>query len=189
MTQIPTHPDLLRGVNLYLIGMMGAGKSTLGQRIAQAMGYRFMDTDALVEKTTGQSIPALFATSGEAAFRDLEAAILRELTPYKGLVVATGGGIVLRQENWGHLHQGVVVWVDAPLSVLEQRLGNDTERPLLQRPDWRDHLATLLAQRQRRYQEADIHLPVAPGESVTATCDRLLTLLQARILPPAGQPQ
>ncbi|WP_315874576.1 shikimate kinase, partial [Leptolyngbya sp. PCC 6406] len=191
----PTHPDLLRNVSLYLVGMMGAGKSTLGKRLAAVLKYRFFDTDTLIEQTAQRSIGDIFAEAGESTFRDLETAVIRELAPYTRIVVSTGGGMVLRRENWGHLRQGVVVWVDVPLRELENRLALDRGRPLLQRPDWRDHLATLLSQRQALYREADLHLQINPGESVEESCDRMITLLQSqvrseptRVRPANGKP-
>ncbi|MDA0674248.1 MAG: shikimate kinase [Cyanobacteria bacterium] len=177
--------DLLRGVNLYLVGMMGAGKSTLGQVVAQRLGYHFLDTDTVIESVAQRPITEIFATDGEAAFRALETAVLQQVVAYTRSVVATGGGMVLRRENWGLLRHGVVVWLDVPLTVLTQRLQRDQSRPLLQRPDWQAHLANLMAQRRPLYQEADIHLTVPGGESVEAVGDRLMAALRDRILPEA----
>lgn len=176
--------DLLRGANLYLVGMMGVGKSTIGQAMATRLGYRFCDTDTVIEQVTQQTIPAIFETSGEAEFRALESQVLSQLSPYTRLVIATGGGIVLDQENWWHLRQGVVVWIDVPLDELERRLQGDANRPLLQRPDWQQHLATLLSDRRQRYAQADIHFTVTAGETTDAICDRLVERLRDRILPP-----
>ena len=176
--------DLLRGANLYLIGMMGAGKSTLGRLMAERLGYRFFDTDAVVEQAAGQTIADIFATAGEASFRDTESQVLEQLSPYTRLVVSTGGGIVLRQQNWWHLRQGVVVWVDTPLEELQRRLQRDQRRPLLRRPDWQQYLADLLVERRSRYAEADIQLAIHSGESAAEACDHLVDRLRDRILPP-----
>lgn len=176
--------DRLKGTNLYLVGMMGAGKSTLGQYLAQQLTYRFFDTDTLIEQAAGQTIPEIFAQSGEAAFRDLETQVLTQLSPYTRLVVATGGGIVLRRQNWGQLCYGVVVWLDVPLAELERRLKGDGTRPLLQRPDGSEHLAQLLEDRRCLYQEADIHLTVNAGETVAAIAERLLMQLGDRLQVP-----
>ena len=100
------------------------------------------------------------------------------------MVIATGGGIVLDQENWWHLRQGVVAWIDVPVEELVRRLQGDANRPLLQRPDWPSHLANLLSDRHARYAQADIHLTVTAGESTEAICDRLVERLRDRILPP-----
>lgn len=183
MSETPTR-DLLRGANLYLIGMMGAGKSTLGTVMAEKLGYRFFDTDTLIEQVAHQTIPEIFQSSGEAAFRSVESQVLGQLSPYTRLVVSTGGGIVLEQQNWWHLRQGVVVWLDVPLPELERRLQGNKNRPLLQREDWQQHLANLLDSRRRRYAEADIHLTVLSDESIEETSDRLIERLKDRILPP-----
>lgn len=179
-----TQSELLRGVSLYFVGMMGAGKSTLAQIMAARLGYRFFDTDTLIEQATGRSIPDIFQVSGEAEFRALEHRVLHDLSAYTRLVVATGGGSVLNSENWGHLRQGVVVWVDVPMTELQRRLQGNHQRPLLQRQDWREHLAYLLETRRPLYAEADIHLPVGEREDSNQICDRLVSLLQERILPP-----
>lgn len=176
--------DLLRGANLYLVGMMGAGKSTLGQVMAQKLGYRFCDTDTVIEQAAQQSIPEIFASAGEAEFRALESQVLSQLSPYTRMVIATGGGIVLDQENWWHLRQGVVAWIDVPVEELVRRLQGDASRPLLQRPDWPLHLANLLSDRQARYAQADIHLTVAPGETTVDIGDRLVERLRDLVLPP-----
>lgn len=176
--------DLLRGANLYLVGMMGAGKSTIGKVMAERMGYRFCDTDTVIEQATQKTIPEIFASSGEAEFRAIEHQVLSQLSPYTRMVISTGGGIVLDQQNWWHLRQGVVVWLDVPVEELVRRLEGDANRPLLQRPDWQQHLANLLDSRRSRYAEADIHLSVLPGETTEVICDRLITRLKDRILPP-----
>jgi shikimate kinase len=164
--------------------MMGAGKSTLGAEMATRLGYRFLDTDTLIEQATQQTIPQIFAAEGEAGFRALEHQVLSQVSPYTRLVVSTGGGIVLDPENWWHLRQGVVVWIDVPVAELQHRLQGDETRPLLQRADWPEHLARVLEERRSRYAEADIHLTVAVGETPEVICDRLCDRLQARILPP-----
>ena len=104
----------LEGLNLYLVGMMGTGKSALGQPLAEALGYRFIDADSTVEQAAQRSIGEIFASDGEASFRALETAVLNQIAGWHCLVVATGGGVVTRQENWGHMRQGVVIWLDAP---------------------------------------------------------------------------
>ncbi|MBD0337485.1 MAG: shikimate kinase [Cyanobacteria bacterium Co-bin13] len=176
-----TNADFLKGTNLYLIGMMGAGKSTTGKRLAQGLGYRFFDTDALIEKAVGQSVAEIFETQGEEAFRGMETQVLSQLAAYTRLVVATGGGIVTQQMNWSYLQHGVVIWLDVPLNLLEQRLQGDVGRPLLQRPDWPQTLQALLSQREPLYAQADLRLTVAAGEDEDAIAARLLTLLQQRV--------
>ena len=155
----------LKGVNLYLVGMMGAGKSTTGRLVAQALGYRFFDTDELITQVAGQSIPQIFADAGEASFRQLETQVLAQLSPYKTLVVATGGGIVLEQMNWSYLQHGLVVWLDVPLDPLWARLQGDHSRPLLRDPSPYQRLEWLLQQRRPLYAQADVHVVVDPMHS------------------------
>jgi shikimate kinase len=158
----PTHQELaqrLQGLNLYLVGMMGAGKSAVGRPLADALGYRFVDADTVLEGAAGRTIPEIFASEGEAQFRQLETAVLGQISGWHSLVVATGGGVVTRPENWGHMRQGVVVWLDAPAQLLLARLGSDpTPRPLLQADDLGSRLRQLLAERQPLYAQADLHV-------------------------------
>lgn len=161
--------DQLQGVNLYLIGMMGCGKTTIGHWLAQALGYQFFDTDQLIEASTGQTIPAIFANEGETRFRDLETQVLAELSPYFRLVIATGGGIVQRPQNWGYLHHGIVIWLDVVPDLLITRLRADPNpRPLLQTEDPYGTLLQLLDQRRPLYAQADIHIriedPTSPAQ-------------------------
>ena len=95
--------DRLQGLNLYLIGMMGTGKTTVGQRLAKELGYRFFDTDVLIERVAQKSINELFAEEGETFFRDLESRVLGEVSACTRSVIATGGGAVLRPVNWSYL--------------------------------------------------------------------------------------
>ncbi len=187
----PTHGDLARrleGLNLYLVGMMGTGKSAVGRPLAAALGYRFLDADTSVERVAGRSIPELFAEVGEPGFRDLETAVLGQIASWHSLVVATGGGVVTRPENWGHMQQGVVVWLDAPPELLLQRLAADpSPRPLLQTADPESQLTRLLSQRQRLYAQADLHIRQA-GEPIEQVAETVLaqlpTILKQRQAPP-----
>ncbi len=177
----------LHGLNLYLVGMMGAGKSAVGRPLAQALGYRFIDADEALERTAGRSIPQIFAENGEEGFRAMETAVLNQLAQWHSLVVATGGGVVTRPANWGHLHQGVVIWLDAPEEVLLQRLRVDpTPRPLLADPDPGARLRHLLEQRRPLYAQADLHVSQG-AESVEGVATRVLEALPA-ILRDAAQP-
>jgi shikimate kinase len=161
-------PDLLRrrleGINLYLVGMMGAGKSAVGRPLARALGYRFVDADTAIEQVAGRSIPSLFADEGEAGFRDLETAVLGQIAGWHSLVVATGGGVVTRPENWGHMRQGVVIWLDAPEAELLRRLNADTTpRPLLSSDDPAARLQALLQERLPLYGQADLRISQGDG--------------------------
>lgn len=174
--------DFLKKTNLYLIGMMGAGKTTIGRKLASRLGYRFVDTDALIEQAAGQSVTSLFEQAGEAAFRTLETQVLAQVSAHTCLVVATGGGIVTQSMNWSYLRHGVVIWLDTPVAVLASRLAGDTSRPLLKAVDLPAKLTALLAERGDRYAQADISIPY-DGRSMGKTCDRIITTLQQSVRP------
>ncbi|MBM0740473.1 shikimate kinase [Phormidium sp. CLA17] len=183
--------DFLKGTNLYLIGMMGAGKTTLGKHLAQELGYRFFDTDSVIEQVAQQSIPDLFAAEGESGFRALETQVLAELSAYTRLAIATGGGIVLRQQNWSYLRHGIIVWLDVPLSELHRRLQEDQHRPLLQTseqapeqaPDLSLRLQTLMDQRQALYAQADVQVSYIPNESLNQLAARAIEHIRQRLKP------
>ena len=127
--------SLPQSLNLYLIGLMGSGKTTIGKALSEKLSYRFFDTDAVIEQAAQQSIAQIFATSGEATFRQLETQVLAELSAYRRLAIATGGGIILDRQNWSYLKHGLIVWLDAPVEDICDRLQGDTSRPLLQGAD------------------------------------------------------
>lgn len=147
----------LRGTSVYLVGMMGAGKTTIGRELSYQLGYRFTDTDALIEAVAQKSIPDIFAQQGETEFRNLESQVLQELSQYPRMTIATGGGIVLRKTNWRDLRNGIVVWLDVPPEILVERLqADDTTRPLLATADPVATLNKLLDRRRSLYALADI---------------------------------
>ncbi|MEY3543871.1 MAG: hypothetical protein RLZZ247_28 [Cyanobacteriota bacterium] len=179
----------LEGLNLYLVGMMGSGKSTAGRHLAELLGYRFLDADTSIEQVAGRSIPELFASEGEAGFRALEAAVLNQIASWHSLVVATGGGVVTRPENWGQLHQGVVIWLDAPEALLLERLRSDaTPRPLLQTADPAARLTALLAERQPLYAQADLHI-VQDGRPAEQVAAQILEALPGVLKERTAAPQ
>ncbi|MGB3511232.1 MAG: shikimate kinase [Microcoleaceae cyanobacterium] len=154
---------MLKGVNLYLVGMMGAGKTTLGYLLAQQLGYRFLDTDSLISQAAGKSINEIFADDGEEAFRQLETKVLAEISSYKKLTIATGGGIVINPFNWSYLQHGIVIWLDVPVEELYRRLQDDRSRPLLQDDDPLGKLHSLFEERRPLYANADVHINVVGG--------------------------
>ncbi|MBD2454664.1 shikimate kinase [Nostoc sp. FACHB-87] len=169
--------SLLQGVSLYLIGMMGAGKTTVGRLLAQQLGYGFVDTDDVITQATGRSINQLFAEEGETAFRQLESDVLAQISAHIKLTVATGGGIVLRRENWSYLRHGLIVWLDVPVELLYTRLAEDNTRPLLQDPDPQGKLRSLLEQRQPLYAQADLHIIVNEGETPEQIANRVMAAI------------
>jgi len=179
----------LEGLNLYLVGMMGSGKSTAGRHLAERLGYRFLDADSSIEQVAGRSIPELFASEGETGFRDLEAAVLNQIASWHSLVVATGGGVVTRPENWGQLQQGVVIWLDASDALLLERLSADpTPRPLMQSDDPAERLAELLRQRRPLYAQADLHI-VQDGRSADQVAEQILEALPGVLKERTAAPQ
>jgi shikimate kinase len=165
---------MLNGVSVFLVGMMGVGKTTIGQLLAERLDYDFLDVDQFIEQATGQTVSTIFAESGEAIFRQLETATLSQVSARLRRVVATGGGIVLAQENWSYLKHGVIVWLDVPVEQLKDRLSQDTTRPLLQNQDLTARLSQLLEERRSRYAQADIHIQVMPDETPEQTMERII---------------
>ena len=165
--------------NLVLCGFMGCGKSTVGRLLAARCGMTFVDTDSYLEEQLGQSISSLFATEGEAVFRAHETAVCRTLGARDGLVLATGGGAVLRDENVEALRKnGVIVWLQVGVDCVLERLRDDCTRPLLQRPDKEDAVRTLLHDRAPLYaRAADITVDAEADPQVVV--DRLLDALRA----------
>lgn len=138
--------------NIYLVGPMGAGKSTIGRMLAKELGLPFYDSDHEVEARTGANIPWIFDMEGEDGFRERERHVIKELCEERGVVLATGGGAVTQTENRKHLGtHGFVVYLKATVATQLERTAKDTKRPLLQRPDRRAVLETLLAQRDPFY--------------------------------------
>lgn len=182
-------PQQLKGLSVYLIGMMGSGKSTLGHHVAKALGYRFLDTDTLIEKAAGQPISKIFAESGETAFRELETQVLGQVASFKKMVVATGGGIVVERQNWHFLHYGVTVWLDASVEVLYSRLKSDRHRPLLQTDNPQKTLQTLLNQRKHLYDQADVRVSITQNEAPDKVAKRILTAIQGTIKPDLIPPE
>ncbi|MBD2089404.1 shikimate kinase [Microcoleus sp. FACHB-1515] len=164
----------LKGTNLYLIGMMGAGKSTIGRLVAKQTNYRFFDSDTVIERAAGQTVSEIFAQSGESEFRQIETQVLGELASYPRSVIATGGGVVLDRKNWGYLHHGVVIWLDVPINVLYTRLQGNTTRPLLQTDDLQERLSALYAERSPLYALADVRIPISAEDLPNRVTQRVL---------------
>lgn len=163
----------LKGVTLFLVGMMGAGKSTTGKALADQLGYKFFDTDVLIEQLAQKPINDIFSESGEETFRELETQVLSELSSYRKLVVATGGGIVLRKMNWSYLRHGLVVWLDLSAQDLWERLKDDNSRPLLKTDNPLQTLEQKLEERHELYNQADVHVSI-PGNADLASVQELI---------------
>ena len=143
--------------NIFLTGFMGAGKSTIGRRLAKRIGYHFIDLDELITAREGCSIPAIFSAHGEDYFRACEAAVLAEQAAAVRVVFATGGGIVGRAENRALMRRiGYVVYLRADWPTLEKRLARSKGRPLADPLRGRDAIRRLWQSRLLWYEEADL---------------------------------
>ena len=144
--------------NLVLIGLSGCGKSTIGKRLARKLRMPLLDTDTMIEKNSGRTIPDIFARDGEEGFRTMESACAREAAAYDGAVISTGGGMILREENMDALSKnGIIVFIDRhPSHILRSTTLGD--RPLVQND--RDRLFRLYAERIALYRRhADVTIP------------------------------
>ncbi|WP_320673533.1 shikimate kinase [Prochlorococcus sp. MIT 1341] len=179
------HPlkERLGGRNLYLIGMMGSGKSSTAVPLAKMLDYKFIDIDEIIEKSTKKSIQRIFAEDGESSFRAIEHQVLNEVGQHHSLIVATGGGVVTNSENWGILHQGIVIWLKLHKSDLLKRLKADSnERPLLQGKELASRLDKLLEERNQQYSEADLHISIkneSPKEVALTILTKLPSILKS----------
>lgn len=140
--------------SIFLIGPMGAGKSTVGRLLADKLHYRFVDSDHEIEAKTGVTIPMIFDIEGESGFRTREAQVIDSLTQMSETVLATGGGAVIHPDNRKHLRsRGFVVYLKSSVEALVQRTSNDRNRPLLQTGNPADTLRKLLTERSPLYED------------------------------------
>jgi len=154
--------------NLFLVGLPGAGKSTLGRQLARRLAKIFVDADSELEQRLGVSIPTIFEIEGEASFRDREEAVLADLVARTGIVLATGGGVVIRPLNRERLKSnGTVVYLHAEPVHLWQRVSKSRHRPLLNTVDKRARLEQLFRERDPLYRETADHLVESDREHIT----------------------
>lgn len=140
--------------NIFLVGLMGAGKSTIGKQLARELGKQFRDSDSEIEKRTGVNIDVIFDIEGEQGFRQRETRILKELVEERGIVLATGGGAVLAPENRQLLSDnGLIIYLKASAEHLAGRVKLDRRRPLLQTGDKLAKIRELMTQRDPVYQQ------------------------------------
>ncbi len=171
---MPADASPAQSIRIFLVGLMGAGKTTVGRALAQRARLRFVDSDHEIEAREGCSIAELFARDGEAAFRDIEAAVLDELTQLDGIVLATGGGAVLRESSRAALHgRGTVVYLRASPDELANRTRHDRNRPLLQGVDPRARLRELFRARDPLYR-AVAHFVIDTGRPSPALLTQLV---------------
>ncbi len=139
-----------------LCGFMGCGKTGVGRRVAKILNFEFIDMDIYIEKSEGMPVKKIFEIKGEEYFRKLETLTIEKLAKKTNCIIATGGGVVLNPKNVEAFHKnGVkIIFIDAPLSALQERLKNDKKRPLLQRPDRREFIADLHKKRYPLYKSS-----------------------------------
>jgi shikimate kinase len=173
-----THAQTTVAGNIFLVGMMGAGKTSVGRVLAKRLGKTFYDSDHVIEERTGVKIPVIFEIEGEAGFRARESAVIDEITALDEIVLATGGGAVLSEKNRGYLKsRGTVVYLRATAKDLLNRTRHDRNRPLLQTTDPRARLAELYEERDPLYREV-AHITIDTGsQSLTSLVNRLHHML------------
>ena len=176
-----TLKEKLGGRNIFLIGMMGSGKSQTGPVLAKMINYAFVDTDDVIEKASKQSISSIFEKDGEKVFRDVEKKVLKEISQHHSLVIATGGGLVTLPENWGILHQGIVIWLDLDLKRSIKRLESDKkQRPLLFGDELAENFSQIYESRKPMYLESDLRIEVeeqSPYEVASMIAKHLPSIL------------
>ncbi|MGA0794646.1 MAG: shikimate kinase [Quisquiliibacterium sp.] len=165
---------------IFLVGMMGSGKSTVGRRLALALGRPFLDADKEIESRCGVAISTIFEVEGEEGFRRRESALIEAISHRPGVVLATGGGAVLREENRRNLRErGVVIYLSASPSELWHRLRHDKVRPLLRTSNPRQRIADLVGERDPLYREC-AHLMIQTGrQSVERVVEEIMRKLDA----------
>ena len=166
---------------VFLVGPMGAGKTTIGKYLAQQLKLRFADTDSEIEARTGADIPWIFDVEGEQGFRDREQKVLEEMTQWDDVVLATGGGVVLRPQNRRALAgRGFVVYLYATVDEQVRRTRRDRQRPLLQNGDPEQVLRELMAVRDPLYREIADHIIETDSCSPKTVAQRLVRELLAQ---------
>jgi len=154
---------------------MGAGKTTVGRLLAQKLSLTFIDSDHEIEKHTGVDIPLIFEKEGEEGFRKREADIIDELTQQRNIVLATGGGAVIKEENRKHLiNRGLVIYLQADIKLLIRRTRKDRNRPLLQGPNPEKKLREIMQQREPLYRQTADHTIDTGKYSVQAIINQIL---------------
>ena len=166
-------------MNIVLIGYRGTGKSTVGRLLADRLGRDLISTDAEIVKRAGQAIPDIVRQHGWEHFRELEAEVCRDLAGKDGLIIDTGGGIILRQENVDRLKaNGRLFWLTADIPTIITRIGSDTQRPSLTgKKSFTEEVEEVLRERRPKYQAAADHQIATDGRSLGQVTDAVLAKL------------
>jgi len=145
--------------NIVLIGLMGSGKTTIGKQLAAKLNMQFADTDELIVQKAKKSIKSIFADDGEFFFRDLESEVIKEVSKHQNIIISTGGGAVLREENIDNLKKnGILFYLYAPAEELFKRIKDDTERPLINTANPIETLKSIQNEREIFYNQADFKI-------------------------------
>ena len=175
---------------IVLVGMMGAGKSTIGRRLGARLGLPFLDADSEIEAAAGMSIPDIFEAHGEPQFRDGEARVIARLLESGPAVLATGGGAFMREETRNRVGaKAISIWLKADADIIMRRVRRRADRPLLQTPDPEATLGRLISEREPVYQRADLTIwsRDVPHEKIVDECvDALHARLRANAEQPSG---
>lgn len=167
-----------QSTNIFLVGPMGAGKTSVGRQLAKALKRDFVDSDKEIEERTGVNIPTIFDIEGEKGFRSRESLVIDELSQRTGLVLATGGGAVLAQANRVALQsRGIVIYLHGSIEQLYQRTHRDRNRPLLQTDNPKQRIAELLEQRDPIYREVSDHIIETDGQTVRKVVTEIMQKL------------
>ena len=166
--------------NIFLIGLMGTGKTTVGRQLARKLKMDFYDSDRVIEERTGADIPLIFEKEGEAGFRKREAAVIDELTQKRNIILATGGGAVLNPENRNHLtNRGTVFYLKSSLETLIERTSKDKNRPLLQAEEPAEViLQRMLDQRGPLYEETADYIIETANNSIHSVIQAIIKHLK-----------
>jgi shikimate kinase len=166
-------------MNIFIVGPMGSGKTTVGKIVASELFLEFHDTDAKIEESTGVTIDWIFDIEGEAGFRKRETAILRDMVASNSIVLATGGGIVIEEENRELLaSRGTVFYLHTPLNTQVERTSKDKDRPLLKDQDPEKVLADLQESRQSLYEAVADHIIDTENKSGSQVANEIVKLVK-----------
>ena len=172
---------IIKGRSIFLIGMMGCGKSQTGPKLAHLLSYKYIDLDSLIEKLAKKTINQIFSDSGEENFREIETNCLKETVKIPSLVISTGGGIVTKPQNWGILRQGIIIWLDVDKNIVLKRLKNDiANRPLLQEENLNNLYTNILESRKNLYSQADVRIEIT-NENIEEVSRKILYAINKKI--------
>lgn len=168
-------------MNIYIVGPMGSGKSTVGKIVARSLFLDFLDSDEEIERTTGATIDWIFDLEGEAGFRKRETIELEKIVQLNSHVVATGGGIILSDHNRNLLGaRGIVVYLETPIKTQVERTGKDKDRPLLKNGDPEAILTQLNSEREHLYKEVSDHVIQTINKSSQEVADQIIKIIKGQ---------